>query len=190
MIYFVSDYHWNHNKDFIYRSRGFSSVEEMNREIVKRHNEIVHKDDKVFILGDLCLGGASEDVLAQNKELIESLNGSLFLIKGNHDSEKRCQMYKTCRNVFSIDSSLYYDYGGYHFYLSHFPTITSNFDFDKPLRQRLINLCGHSHCKNAFEDWNRYNAPIYHCELDAHDCYPLSVDIILMNIENKLKEGN
>lgn len=189
MIYVASDYHLNHCKDFIYKDRGFSSVEEMNREIVRRHNEVVGKDDKVFVLGDLCLGGSSEEMLAKNKELIESLNGSLFLVRGNHDTERRCQMYRTCRNVFTIESSVYYDYENYHFYLSHFPVITSNFDFDKPLSQRLINLCGHSHCKNAFEDWNHYNAPIYHCEVDAHDCYPISINIILMNIKNKLKEG-
>ena len=38
MIYFSSDLHLNHDKDFIWRERGFSSVEEMNETIVDNFN--------------------------------------------------------------------------------------------------------------------------------------------------------
>ena len=35
MIYFTSDWHFCHNKPFIYESRGFKSIEEMNEIIIE-----------------------------------------------------------------------------------------------------------------------------------------------------------
>ena len=83
MIYFSSDYHFNHNREFIYQARGFPNIEEMNEAIVQRHNEIVKPEDIIYVLGDLCLGGGSEEALQKNKELIERLNGTLYIIRGN-----------------------------------------------------------------------------------------------------------
>ena len=39
-IYFSSDLHFSHNKDFIYKARGFTSIEEHDEEIIKRFNSI------------------------------------------------------------------------------------------------------------------------------------------------------
>ena len=41
MIYFTSDLHIGHDRDFIWKERGFSSVEKHNEEILKRWNEVV-----------------------------------------------------------------------------------------------------------------------------------------------------
>ena len=56
MIYFTSDLHFNHNKNFIYESRGFKSIEEHDKEIIKNWNNIIKDNDDVYILGDLMLG--------------------------------------------------------------------------------------------------------------------------------------
>ena len=45
MIYLSSDPHFGHAKDFLWRPRGFSSVEEMNEGIIERWNLIVEPDD-------------------------------------------------------------------------------------------------------------------------------------------------
>jgi len=180
MIYITSDLHFCHNRDFIYEARGFESVEEMNEAIVQRWNQTVSQSDDVYILGDLMLNDDSEGM-----RLIDKLNGQTFhIIRGNHDSSSRSNRYRFINRVLHVVNSEYLDYKGYHFYLSHYPTLTSNFDHDKPLKSRLINLCGHSHVTNPFEDWDRYNAPIYHCEVDAHNCYPVSLDTIINDIVN------
>jgi len=70
---------------------------------------------------------------------------------------------------------------GYHFYLSHYPTITSNYDDDKPLNRRVISLCGHSHTNNRFQDMDK--GLIYHVELDAHNNYPVDVETIIKDIK-------
>jgi calcineurin-like phosphoesterase family protein len=51
----------------------------MNKELIKRWNNTVKKTDRVFHLGDFCLG------LKENIELARLLNGKKILIKGNHD---------------------------------------------------------------------------------------------------------
>ena len=58
MIYVTSDLHLNHDKEFIYAARGYSSVGEMNKDLIAKFNNTVTDEDEVYILGDLCLGGA------------------------------------------------------------------------------------------------------------------------------------
>lgn len=184
-IWLTSDWHFLHEREFIFGPRGFKIVEEMNSEIVRRHNELVVPDDDVYVLGDLSLGGSGDEVLARVKELIESLNGRIHIILGNHDTPKRIEMYKTCKNV--VDSPKYADmlhYKGYHFYLSHFPTITSNLE-KETLRQCTINLYGHTHqCGNFYED----RPYMYHVGLDSHNCYPVLLDNAIEEMKNKVKE--
>lgn len=176
-IYLVSDWHFNHNKSFLFEPRGFTNIQDMNEAIIKNHNEIVAPEDVVYCLGDCMLGNNEEGI-----NCIKQLNGNLHIIRGNHCTDQRILLYKECPNVLDIQNSAYFHYNGYHFYLSHYPTLTSNFDFDKPLKSRLINLCGHSHTTDPFMDWKVHNAPIYHCELDAHDCKPISIDEALKDI--------
>ena len=55
MIYFTSDWHFCHNKPFIYESRGFKSIEEMNEIIIENHNRVVKEEDIIYCLGDCML---------------------------------------------------------------------------------------------------------------------------------------
>lgn len=180
-IFVCSDLHFNHNKEFLYKPRGFDSVEKMNEAIIERHNALVDNEDDVYICGDLCLGGGGEGALSAAKCLIERLNGKLHIILGNHDTPVRIEMYKTCKNVVDIKYADMIHYKGYHFYLSHFPTITSNFDEDKPLKARIINLCGHKHTIDKFIDFDK--GLIYHIEVDSHNCYPKNIDDIIEDIK-------
>ena len=84
MIWFTSDMHLGHDKDFVTKARGFETVEEMNAEIIRRWNERVYPDDEVYVLGDLTLGDVEEGI-----RLIAKLNGYLHIMRGNHDTDKR-----------------------------------------------------------------------------------------------------
>ena len=63
-IFLSSDYHLNHNKDFIYKARGFECVEDMNEEIVKRHNEVVGWDDDIYIPENRTNGAMNRDIVS------------------------------------------------------------------------------------------------------------------------------
>ena len=81
MRYYISDLHFYHKgMNESMDCRGFSSVEEMNEVMIERWNAKVTKKDEVVILGDLSFGTAEE-----TNQLLERLNGKLYLIYGNHD---------------------------------------------------------------------------------------------------------
>ena len=55
----------------------------MNRILIANFNAVVHKDDTVYILGDLAHHMQVEDI----NKIIGKLNGRKILIKGNHDKK-------------------------------------------------------------------------------------------------------
>ena len=179
MIYITSDLHLCHNKTWIYYERGFQSVEEMNETIVNNWNSMITNEDDVYILGDLMLEDNDRGM-----ELLRSLNGKLHIILGNHDTPARQELYKELSNVVEMCYATVLKYKHYNFYLSHYPTLCANFDTDKPLKARVINLCGHTHTKDRFADMDK--GLIYHCEMDAHNCNPILLDIIIQDLKSLL----
>lgn len=59
MVYFTSDLHLGHDKDFIYKERGFDNINSHDIAILKNWNSVVTPDDIVYVLGDLMLGDNS-----------------------------------------------------------------------------------------------------------------------------------
>lgn len=55
----------------------------MNRVLIANYNSVVHKNDTVYLLGDICFRIGIDKA----NELIASLNGKKYLIKGNHDKK-------------------------------------------------------------------------------------------------------
>lgn len=184
MIYVTSDLHLNHNRDFVYAARGYETIEEMNKDLIRKYNSVITDNDEVYILGDLCLGGS--DSLIDNFKMLSQLNGKIYIILGNHDTDTRKKMYETLPQVVSISYAEMLHYHKYHFYLSHYPTLTANLDDNKPLRARTINLCGHSHTTDPFTDWEK--GCIYHCEVDAHNGFPVSLDEIIEDMKRRVQE--
>ena len=180
MIYCTSDWHFFHNKPFIYEPRGFSSVEEMNEAIIKNHNNIVKEDDIIYCLGDCMLNDNQKGM-----ECINRLNGHKKIILGNHCTNTRIELYKTLPNTEVLGYADIIKYNGYHFYLSHYPTITSNHDEDRPLKQIILNLHGHTHDRRKFY---QDNPTMYNVALDAHNNTPVSIDQIIEDIKTK-REG-
>lgn len=182
-IYMTSDWHLWHNKFFIYEQRGFDYVEEMNDCIINNYCSIIRPDDEVYILGDVLLGG--QESLTKAIPILSKLPGKIHLVRGNHDTNQRWQIYQeNCAwNLIEAKNSIYLDHKGYHFYLSHYPAITSNHDYQKPLRSRLLNICGHTHTGNAWKDSDK--GYIYHVEVDAHSCMPVNLDTIIESFKKK-----
>lgn len=179
-IWVTSDWHFGHQKDFIYAPRGFNSAEEMSEEIIKRHNEVVAPDDIVYFLGDAMLNDNECGC-----RCIEQLNGKIHMIRGNHDTNSRIELYKNLSNVTSAGNvAEIIKYKGYNFYLSHYPTLTSNHDEEKPLKTKVINLCGHAHVPHYLADIDK--GLIFHVEMDAHDCYPWDLDEIIEIFKNRV----
>ena len=54
-FWFTSDLHFGHNKEFLYKPRGFENIVDHDETIIKNWNELVAPNDTIFILGDLML---------------------------------------------------------------------------------------------------------------------------------------
>lgn len=177
MIWFCGDWHFCHDKDFIWKARGFNSVGEMNEAIVERHNARVAPEDMVYVLGDCALGDTATAI-----EYIKKMNGYKILIIGNHDTEKKIQNY--------IKEDIFKDiqFGARvkaskrtRFFLSHYPSLVNN--FDDPTN--VWNISAHTHSKEKFEIKDK---KIYCVSLDAHDCCPVNIETILNDINERKQD--
>ena len=112
MIYFTSDLHFGHDKDFIYKSRGFNSIEDHDNTIIENWNNIVTEDDDVYVLGDLMLGDKEYGL-----NCLKRLKGKIHIVVGNHDTTNKIDLYSTkLNNVVEIKPIIILKYNKYKFY--------------------------------------------------------------------------
>ena len=172
-IWFTSDTHFSHNQSFLYEPRDFTTVEEMNEAIIERWNSIVNPTDVVYHLGDTFLNDNEKGI-----ECIKRLNGTIFLIFGNHESDNRKNLiFQECKNVTGGWYAYQIKSGKWNFYLSHYPTKVGNYDDTK--YHKMWCLCGHTHTQDKFFD---VKDSCYHVEMDAHNCYPVNIEQIKEDI--------
>lgn len=176
-IWLSSDLHFGHNKEFIWKERGFSSIDEMNETIINNFNNIITPNDTLILLGDCVMGPV------ENIDWLKRLNGNITIIRGNHDTDNRIANYNLILHVERIENAYYMKYQGYHFYMSHYPALCGNYDDDHNLHKHMLNLCGHLHTKDKWFDYDK--GMIYHVEVDAHDCKPVHIETIINDFKEK-----
>ena len=178
-IFLTSDTHFGHDREFIWKVRGFNSVEEMNETIVQKWNETVSAEDDVYILGDVILGDPG------NIEYVKRLNGKLHIVLGNHDTANREKMYRELPNVVEVaEVGIRLKYKKHHFVLTHYPMMTGNLEKES-LKQMTLNLYGHTHQTSNFYNDMPF---MYHVGVDSHDGYPVLLDDIIEEMYAKVKE--
>lgn len=151
----------------------------MNETIIKNFHSIITPEDDLYLLGDIFLGDLDEGM-----KLFHQLPGKIHLVWGNHDSNSRINEMSNSYNVVEVVGYAgIIKYKKYNFYISHYPTITANFDdCEKTIKRRILSLSGHTHSKNIFESCNSYNVSV-----DAHNCFPVSIDKIIQDFKDKFK---
>lgn len=172
MIYFTSDLHFCHSRDFIYEPRGFKSAYSMTDKIAENIINTVKWDDDLYILGDIMLNNNDYGI-----KVLKQLPGKKHIVIGNHDTEKRVELYQDVYNTEVIGVATIMKYKGWSFYLSHYPTMLGS--GAKCRKQKRFCLCGHTHTKNKYVDMP-YGC--YHVDVDAHDCFPVSADQVIEDI--------
>jgi calcineurin-like phosphoesterase family protein len=96
-IWLTADTHFGHANIIKYENRPFQnpdylasgSTEFMDSEIIRRWNNVVAKNDKVFHLGDVGFHGKEKMA-----EILSRLNGRKTLIMGNHDKSRNPQWWR------------------------------------------------------------------------------------------------
>ena len=180
-IFLTSDTHFMHDVDFLYEPRGFTNIEDMNEAIVERWNKIVKSGDIVYHLGDTMLKDT-----AHGCELMKRLNGQIFLIWGNHESDARKNaIFENCPNVIGGWYAYVIKYKKMNIYLSHYPTITANYDAAH-FSQHVLNLHGHTHQQKNFMYPN--NPFCYHVGMDSHNCTPVHIDEVMADVRQRWQD--
>jgi calcineurin-like phosphoesterase family protein len=80
MIFFTSDEHYGHANIIKYCGRPFKSIEEMDEELIRRHNSVVQKYDMVIHAGDFAMCSEKEAY-----KYIYRLTGQPLFLRGSHD---------------------------------------------------------------------------------------------------------
>jgi len=85
-IFFTSDTHFRHNKDFVYSKRGYSCIDEHDESIINKWNKLVRPQDVVWHLGDHILGAGRDAANIFKNYFCQRLNGNIYTLWGNHTS--------------------------------------------------------------------------------------------------------
>lgn len=133
-IFIISDTHFFHKNIIKYCNRPFKTYQEMNEFMIKKWNEKVSKEDMVIHLGDFCLYGKHKV-----KEIRDQLNGTIILIKGNHDNYNMEDLgFLIVRGTLQIGNLI----------LSHRPLLVEE------IPEGFINIHGHIHHKDSYNGVN------------------------------------
>lgn len=136
MIFFTSDTHFDHhNILFKYTSgtRTGANKEEMTANMITTWNQRVSPSDTVYHLGDVSF--ASDERTAR---ILQQLNGTIHLVKGNHDKSALSQL---CRDRFaSIQQYLRVTIDRHTVVMFHYPI----YEWDQ-MHRGAFHLYGHVH---------------------------------------------
>jgi len=135
-VFLVSDTHFGHagvcrfmRNDGVTKLRPWDNPEEMDEEMVKRWNETVRPNDKVYHLGDVVINRRALTTLSR-------LNGDKVLIRGNHDifrDDEYRQYFRELRAYHVMNGMI----------LSHIPVHAES------LGRFGVNIHGHLHANRV-----------------------------------------
>ena len=186
-VFLVSDTHFGHagvcrflRDDGVTKLRPWDNPDEMDEEMVKRWNETVRPNDKVYHLGDVVINRKALSIMHR-------LNGDKVLIRGNHDifkDEDYRQHFRELRAYHVMNGMI----------LSHIPIHSES------LGRFGVNIHGHLHSNRVqIRGYNGKPMGIdnrYHCVcVEQTDFRPILFEDVMKRIieeggEVGFKNGN
>jgi len=168
-IYFTADCHFGHANIIEFTdTRKFKDVDEMNEELIRRWNSVVHKDDLVYHVGDFAFRSSNSASVWESK-----LNGTITHIQGNHDHNNGVKTY--------IVKAIMH-FGGKSIYVEHRPPHKPE---EIPYGVDFV-ICGHVHDKYKHK-WVG-NIPVINVGVDVWGLQPVSADNVLKYYRKIIKE--
>lgn len=89
-VYFTSDLHLGHQRDFVWKARGYYSPKDHTQSIINGINQHVRESDMLFMTGDLCLNSSKEDV---DQYLDSIVCKNILCLWGNHNNPHEKSIY-------------------------------------------------------------------------------------------------
>jgi calcineurin-like phosphoesterase family protein len=168
MIWFTSDTHFGHRNIIRYCNRPFKNVWEMNHQLIENWNAVVRPEDTVYHLGDFSFLAPK-----QAKDLIECLNGTIKIVRGNHDENPTfygglLDFFSPGHSVVTIDTL--------DIEMCHYPERLGGAAAD-------FHMCGHIHTQ--WRSWEKPDGTIlYNVGVDEWDYHPISIEDITEDMKN------
>lgn len=135
-IFFIADTHFGEDAIRRYENRPWPTAEAMDAGMLLRWNDWVHPNDEVYVLGDFGDPALVQSILAQ-------LNGTKYLVKGNHDTQSN-EFYRKAGFAEVYDHPIILD----NFWiLSHEPLYTNT-------NMPYANIFGHVHAAPYVKDYS------------------------------------
>lgn len=166
-IFVTSDLHFGHKNIIKYENRPYENIEQMDKDLIKKWNDTVEKDDTVYVLGDFSWYRGEK-----TNEILKQLNGKKILIIGNHDGnfldDKKFD--KTLFEEIEYYKELKYNKRIY--ILFHYPIAEYNGKM-----HGAIHLYGHIHTMNLELEQNL--KPFgYNVGVDRNNYKPINIEEI------------
>ena len=137
-VFLYSDPHFGHagvcrfmRNDGVTKLRPWDDPQEMDEEMIRRYNDKVRPNDKIYFLGDVVINRKSLSTLRR-------LNGDKVLIRGNHDifRDDEYRMYFRELRAYHVMNGLI---------LSHIPV------HEASLGRFKLNVHGHLHANRVMK---------------------------------------
>lgn len=132
-FWLISDTHFFHKEIIKWEGR----KPNFEKEIIRKWNNTVKKDDYVYLLGDVSFWKAD-----QLKPIMDQLNGKIILVRGNHD-KKSFSYYINNGFLLAVDEIKLRDFYWKDIILSHIPLDS--------IPKGYINVHWHLHSANHRE---------------------------------------
>jgi calcineurin-like phosphoesterase family protein len=133
-VYFTSDHHFGHSAARTFYRRPFSSLAEMDQEMIGRWNAVIGPGDEVWHLGDFAVRQSAERVA----HLLATLHGRKHLVVGNNDDAA----VTGCIGWRSVQPYAELIIDEKQLVLCHYPFRTW-----RDMGRGSVNLHGHSHAR-------------------------------------------
>ena len=167
-IFFTADLHFDHDAIRRHCNRPFSTVDEMNENMIQNWNSVVPKQKSlVFVIGDFAW--------KRHLHFLMSLNGKKILIKGNHDKASQ-EVYNNFTEVHNLVTKVINKkkINMCHYCMSVWPC--SNYN--------SIHLYGHSHGRiPEYEDSYKMDVGV-----DVWNFFPVSFEVMEYKMSLKKKK--
>jgi|Laugrespbdmm15sd_2_1035082.scaffolds.fasta_scaffold46508_3 calcineurin-like phosphoesterase family protein len=158
----TADIHFGHANilKFCAASRPFFDTDEMDETIIKNWNALISFNDIVYILGDVAFANADRAA-----RLVNRLNGTKILVKGNHDTKiLREPVFRAC--FAEVHDYLEIGHAGSRLVMFHFPI----WEWDR-MHHGAVHFHGHCHGRKT-----GIPGRIFDVAMDANNCLPHLLD--------------
>lgn len=168
-LFVTSDTHFNHNKEFIYKERGYDTPYAMTDDMVNTINHTVGEDGILLHLGDFCLNTTSE----QYHNILRKLKvKEIWMLWGNHNNPIQRSYGGSREQVCALNYGIFIRYLGDYFSFRHKKKEFICFHYPIQTWDRVnrgsMHLCGHSHGHNQRSLPRHKEGKILDCGWDVH----------------------